>query len=352
MELKNIEFVYIGVAVIIAIVLINVIFFRRKDKFNKGQKAYIPDYMENDSYFKSKLIMFNILKFLVAFFCLLSIFAASVLAARPYETETEEIERGSRDIIICLDVSWSVIELDGKVIENIKDTIRGLDGDRVALDVFNSSTVTLCPLTDDYDYVISILDTLEECIEIENGGDYTVENSFGITDEYELNTFVFSQIAGGTLAGGPNMGSSLVGNGLATSALHFPEINEDVERSRAIILVTDNDVASEGRPLYTLDEAVDLCMAHDIKVFGIGPDGMYKNLAAEMQASVERSGGKFYMENKNGDAKEIVADIQNLSTHVEKEKVTTSEKDTPELMFLVLLVSTGLLMVFTRIAKL
>jgi valyl-tRNA synthetase len=86
---------------------------------------------------------------------------ASLAVARPCETFTEEGEEHKRDIFLCLDVSYSIFSQNEMLVSSLKDFVRGLDGERFGISIFNSSSVVYVPMTDDYEYVISMLDELE-----------------------------------------------------------------------------------------------------------------------------------------------------------------------------------------------
>ena len=64
--------------------------------------------------------------------------------------------------------------------------------------------------------------------------------------------------------GAPGQGS-LIGDGLASCALLFDE--RDTDRSRSIILATDND--PYGSPVYSFPEAADVVAARDVQLYGL-----------------------------------------------------------------------------------
>src|SRR5690606_25353774 len=96
----------------------------------------------------------------------------------------------------------------------------------------------------------------------------------------------------GTTAMGNNE-PSLVGDGLATCALMFDE--QDTERSRSIILATDNQVL--GNPVYSLPEAGQLVADRGVSLFGIYAGAVTSSSAAEekeYREVVESHGGLFF----------------------------------------------------------
>lgn len=100
----------------------------------------------------------------------LSLAAAGILlcmiaAARPQWGRSEQtVFRKGRDVVICLDVSRSMLANDvhpnrlqrAKI--DIMDLLNEISGDRTALLAFRHKAVTLCPLTTDYAFLRHILD--------------------------------------------------------------------------------------------------------------------------------------------------------------------------------------------------
>src|SRR5690606_41500144 len=142
--------------------------------------------------------------------------AAAVVGARPMQESIVQPETRNRDIMLCLDVSGSMTDVDAEVLQVFSRLAQGFEGERVGLTIFNSSPVQVFPLTDDYAFVRDHLDR--------------VRGSF---DYHEA----IPESWVGTLNA---LGASLVGDGLAACALGFA--HPDDERARAIILATGNDV--------------------------------------------------------------------------------------------------------------
>ena len=101
--------------------------------------------------------------------------------------------------------------------------------------------VTYFPLTSDYSYIERQLERLRSEFEDPQERYYS-----------------------GTLIG---EGSSLVGDGLASCVVRFDRT--DSERSRSIILVTDNFVA--GEQIFSLPDAAQLAADRGVRVYGINP---------------------------------------------------------------------------------
>jgi Ca-activated chloride channel family protein len=199
----------------------------------------------------------------------LVLLAALALSARPATVTSVQPRMENRDIVLCLDVSGSMVEYDKEVLDVFGDLAERFTGERISLVIFNASAVTRFPLTTDYDYVARQLADLRA--EFDAG-----ENEY------------FS----GTLFGN---GSSLVGDGLASCAVRFDSPGTD--RSRSVILVTDNLIA--GKPVFSLAEAGALAEDEGVRVYGINPGdteakSYMQNLATEFRTVVEGTGGAYF----------------------------------------------------------
>ncbi len=192
---------------------------------------------------------------------------ALVGAARPIERSTVNEVKDNRDIVLCLDVSGSMIDVDARVVATFRRLAEGFRGERMSMVIFNSSAVPVFPLTDDYDFVDDQLRQAERAL-----------------DTLDPKESFFA----GTLNG---EGSSLIGDGLATCLRSFD--HPELKRARSVILASDNEAA--GKSLFTLPEAGQLASAGTIQVYGINPsDSPASSAAREMRSVVEASGGVYY----------------------------------------------------------
>ncbi|MCU1544431.1 MAG: hypothetical protein JWM50_2296 [Microbacteriaceae bacterium] len=200
---------------------------------------------------------------------LLLLVAAVALSARPAAVTSVQPRMENRDIVLCLDVSGSMVDYDKQVLDVFADLAKRFTGERISLVIFNASAVTRFPLTTDYDYVAEQLADLRAEFDADD-------------NEY------FS----GTLFGN---GSSLVGDGLASCAVRFDSPGTD--RSRSVVLVTDNLIA--GEPVFTLAEAGALAEDEGVRVYGINPGdtaakAYLADLATEFRTVVEGTGGVYF----------------------------------------------------------
>ena len=150
---------------------------------------------------------------------------SALIAARPVRVAERNDALANRDIILCLDVSTSMVTTDSRILDTFSELLDTFDGERVGLVAWNSTAQTMVPLTDDYELL------RDQFKEIADVLDFTpTRNNPAFGDYYD--TFA------GTI--GDVYGSSLVGDGLASCALAFDAQGQD--RSRSIILATDNQV--------------------------------------------------------------------------------------------------------------
>lgn len=193
--------------------------------------------------------------------------AAGVVAARPMSAQTVQPVDTSRDIMLCLDVSGSMAEVDVEVLSVFDELLDGFEGERIGLTIFNSSPVQIFPLTDDYEFIREHLASMM--------------SSFDFVDEIPEHWL-------GTLNGD---GASLIGDGLAACTMGFDHPDDD--RSRSVIFATDNEI--NGASIVTLQEAAAYAASKDVRVFAINPvEGKDADVSAELAAAAEATGGAAY----------------------------------------------------------
>lgn len=332
MEMKHQGMIVLGVLLILILAVMSFVthFVRRKRKYHKGVKVAGDLLWEEDPYFKRRVRKYKRWSLYLFGFLFVAIFACFTMFTRPFETEVTKEEQYNRDIMLCLDISSSVDELNYNLMGEMKKVVKKLDGERIGIVIFNTSPSLLCPLTNDTDYIIEQLDNIETALDrrIASGSDYGENNSNDIFDDAYWTYF----LTGGTLVGNEERGSSLIGDGLAASVFHFSDW--DKTRTRIVIFSTDNDLY--GEPLCTLTEAAQLCRQKNVTVYGIGTEKMYGEDMREMKDAMEITGGKFYLE-EPGTYQEIVKDIESHSKSQMKGKTISKDIEKPQKGFLLLL---------------
>ena len=114
-------------------------------------------------------------------------------------------------------------------------------------------------------------------------------------------------------------GSSLIGEGLASCLFNFPYL-EDSDRTRVIIMVTDNAQAEKEPPAIELAEAANMCKNNDVAVFGIfppeealrdlQPGQNFDNLSSDMRQNIRKTGGEFYVIGSDFDTEDVISQIR------------------------------------------
>jgi len=238
----------------------------------------------------------------------LALLAAANVAARPVVIEERARILANRDIVLCLDVSGSMADFGSQVSQTFLQLVDSFEGERIALSLFNSTSATIFPLTDDYELVREQLELAERALGRAGSLDYWefVAGVDGIPDE-----------------------ASLIGDGLASCALLFDQF--DAERSRSIIFSTDNSVW--GKPVYTLPQAIDLVMGRGVVVHGLfGYDARYTGQVEQLEFrhEVTRSGGLYFELDDPSAVDGIIADVQShqrVDMEAEPERVETDAND-------------------------
>lgn len=207
----------------------------------------------------------------------------AVSAGLPVKRTVEHPVLASRDIVLCLDASGSMLPYDGQILRSFQEMVESFEGERLALQLWSAQTITRFPLTDDYELVSSVLNEAAGVID---------RGYIGPDGEYVLVTAELSAYLDGVDAPDGQPISSLVGDGLATCVMGFDAL--DTTRSRTIILATDNEVM--GEQIYTLAEAVDSAANNNIDIIALYPavGGVLKAEGEQMKALVEGAGGDFY----------------------------------------------------------
>ncbi len=354
MELMYKEVVIVGI-LIVAAALIAVFFLHRKKKseFDGGTRAANTARIRNSKLYRSLNLRYRILSAVMLTGIIGGIVSALFLAARPYKTDDVVSGVKKRDIILCLDVSYSLYDLNSEITEYLKGVVAGLEGDRFGINIFNTSSVSYVPLTDDYDYILDRLDELSVYFEMQK--EY-FENYYLKYDDmtylpddeyarYQELSDKLDYFEAGTLYENWYRGSSLIGEGLGTALYSFPYLG-DSERTRVIIMSTDNELNAFVKEVLNLDEASEYCKKNKVTVFGIFPSEEkfympeeydYSSCLAGFKRAVENTGGKFYVRTPSQTVSQIVQDIQKQEAMMVKIVMTRQTIDLPAIPFIIML---------------
>lgn len=257
---------------------------------------------------------------------LVAALAVSVaLVARPSQVDSASESASSRDIVLCLDVSGSALPYDREVIDTYVELVQNFAGERIGLSIFNSTSRTVFPLTDDYDLVT---EQLEAATEILSG----VESQDDID---QLSDEDYQRIAD-WLEGTQNRtdATSLIGDGLVSCAAMLPGFvygsSDGDERPASIVLATDNVVSGEAT--YSLEEALELTEAAGIDVDGLysGPvENEGNDEAVEMRTLIESQGGVYLAQSTDTTVDDLVRQIDSSQSDTGNDEVQAALTDAP-----------------------
>lgn len=283
------------VLVLVAAVLITIVLLgRRRKRLGAAPVAHSERLTALPRYRMMLGIYRVVLLGLVAVVALAAL-STGLLASRPVASEVTQPQNYSRDIVLCLDVSGSMVEYDAEVIRQFEALAEEFAGERIALVLWSSSAVQTFPLTDDYDYLRTQLGLVRDGMERSVRDDYTGYPYWN-----------------GTLVA---EGASLIGDGVASCVMTFDRL--DTRRSRTIILATDNVI--NGVPLVTLEQAGEYAVDREVRIFSINPTPYLAPREAEELEEVSNSTGGGYYELDDANAVPRIVDglLEEQATAIE-----------------------------------
>ena len=322
MAIKYHIVLYAGLAIALFMLVFVFVKYKKTKEYAGGKKIAGLICQEDEAYFRKRKILYKTGLTATLICCILVVVSAFMLMAKPYTSRRMQDEKYCRDIILCIDISTSVDYLNENLLDKLKKTVDELQGERFGIVIFNTSPVLLTPLTDDYEYVKDQLDLIAQCLKSRN--EVNLDDAFSSGYDW---IYYQAYISSGTLIGNEQRGSSLIGDGLAAAAIDFSDA--DKERTKVVIFSTDNDI--QGTPVATLDEAANICVSNNVTVYGVGTKEMTPENKKSMKNAVEKTGGKFYLEEESGSFGEIVSSIEKLSKNLVKVRMVDVE--TPELLY-------------------
>lgn len=338
------------IILVIGIIIIFVFIFfpsKKKREFKDGTKIANTTYLKRNKIFQEKLKKYQTVVIALKSICIFSIIISLILLSRPNKIDTKSSNEYNRDIVLCMDISASVYELDAGLVSNLKNTVSSLKGERFSISIFNTTSVTLSPLTDDYEYILSILEDVEKGINMTLNSASLLDSSQYDYTEYFYYT---NYIQDGTLENAEERGSSIIGDGLASCVYNFSNLEE--ERTRIIIFSTDNEDAAEpGKAIVSLNDAAALARKKGIVVFGIGTKGIQTQYEEEFKSAIQNNGGKYYSESAES-IESIINGIEKTSKSLLPGRVETKRIDMPEIPFILLIISTSFLIFISKKVKL
>ena len=317
---------------------------RKKPDVSKSLRAANTRRLKEHPLYKRKMLEARIFRILTVAGMIIALVAAVFLTSRPYRSERVQDTVSRRDIFLCVDSSSSNYSGVKELVQEFREIAAGLDGDRIGISLFNTSSIQYVPMTDDYEFALRRLDALEDYLAAQEEfmTDYAqkYDSVYEIPDSergrYEELNRIMASFDSGVTAGYELKGTSAIGEGLASCLFSFPEL-ADEERTRIIIFVTDNRPELLDAPLVTLMDAAEMCAFDKVKVLGICPvsDAGGGNVS-EMREAAELTNGKFYEPGTALTAQMILDDIKAIENRETRTTTATVESDAPQFWFIIL----------------
>ena len=258
---------------------------RRKGKRNETMIAHTSAIRNLPEYKRAKR-RYLMLIVLAGVFLFGSIASTVIIASRPISTDLISTEYDNRDIMLCVDVSGSTHETIGDMLTRLQYVVSEMKGERFGIVAFDGTPITVSPLSNDYKVIDQLLESIKN-----NQSDYLSASHTN------------------------SMGSSLIGPGLVGCVNSFDNLS-DTERSRSIILFTDN-YAAATQPV-NIVQAAKYAKRYGITIYGINPadyshfaDGVaVSGTDKEYMEAVSITGGSYYAANSsNTDVNHIIDQI-------------------------------------------
>lgn len=316
------------IAAIIIVAIIVACASRRTDDDNHARTFSLDDDLNTES--ASRLFrQWRILSRLAAVMLAIALMLTIALTARPGTVDESEEKASSRDIVLCLDVSGSTLPYDREVIDTYRRLVDNFKGERIGLSIFNSTSRTVFPLTDDYDLVSKQLDKASDILK-------GVESQDDIDKMKESDYQALSDWLEGTQ--NRKESTSLIGDGVVSCAAMLPGFtygnadatNTDRQRAASIVLATDNVVS--GKPTYTLTEALDLTSQAKISVDGLfsGPKQSESDQTTkDFKSAIETRHGVFLTQSDGASVSSLVKEIESRRNHESQARNKAAITDAP-----------------------
>lgn len=333
MELRWPFVIVLGIILLVGLFIFK--YKKRKLEYLGGKRVSNTIYVKKLSLYQEILKRYKVLIVFIEGFFIATIIFCILLLSRPAFVDKIRTDEYNRDIFLCMDVSTSVNTLNLEIVESLKETVRTLKGERFGITIFNSSAVTIVPLTDDYDYVESTLDQIAKSI--------NAYSNYGISNRYDY-YYIFE----GTLEGNTVYGPSLIGDGLVSCVNSFSKLEEEEDRTRIAIFSTDNDVPVTSKPVFTMEEAGKYSKNHNVIVYGIATANIKPRNLTSFRNAVEMTGGELYQSSSGETVDSIVKNIEKTSKNFIEGKEETIRTDIPEVPFIILLSCLLVLFILTK----
>ncbi|MBR0091190.1 MAG: BatA and WFA domain-containing protein [Lachnospiraceae bacterium] len=341
---------------------------KRRRAFKKGLRVANTALLEESKEYKRARNVHRITGIVIECCLIVAVFASMAMIARPYRMESINQGVRKRDIFLCMDNGIYLDTLNEELLDELTEVVDSLEGDRFGISIYCASSLLYVPMTDDYSYIKKKLEDLKDYFRTIVKLDQ-VYGAYGWNLPYDLPESMkadfetdyaryedqHAELTEPTYLNAYNKGYFLVGDGLASCMYSFPKFGAE-DRSRIVLLSTENTNDVNARPLVTLSEACDLCAKNKVTVFGLfrgekafenslKPNNVfvtsletendYATARADLEKNVQKTGGELY-EYGVMPVSEIVEDIRKQKAMLVNEVVVNKEIDQPYLPTVVL----------------
>ncbi|MDN6026045.1 MAG: VWA domain-containing protein [Bifidobacterium mongoliense] len=317
----------IALVACIALVVLLVVLMGRREHNTDPVFSLAQDLRTDEA--SRLMVRWRRMKRIAAVLLACSLAVSIALVSRPSAVDTGEERANSRDIVLCLDVSGSTLPYDRQVIETYIDLVSRFQGERIALSIFNSTSRTVFPLTDDYPLVLTQLKSAASILR-------KVQSQDDIDKMSDRDYQKISDWLDGTQ--NRKDATSLIGDGLVSCAAMLPGFaygdeqmaSNGQRRASSIVLATDNVVS--GNPTYTLQQALDLTRGAKITVDGLfsGPrQSEGDDTTTQMRTAIESHGGVFHTRTSSDSVDALVRDIERRRDAQNRRRHQTAVIDAP-----------------------
>ena len=335
MEIKYPIIIIISIILFIFTLLLNKKRFFKRDNKNKVANTSI---IKNTKEYKNLINKYRKVLYFLYVLVFIALISSAILSSRIIEEQTVKNDIYNRDIILCMDVSGSVLDLNGALVESYKEVVKNLKGERFGISIFNTSSYLLVPLTTDYDYINESLDTIGQAIDYYNN--YDKYRGKDIDERLKLSQYIYS----GTTVG-VERGSSLAGDGLASCIYDFPNLEEN--RSRIIIFSTDNEVY--GEEYIDVEGAAEISKSKNITVYALAPKALSQKDLAKLKNAAEITGGKYYYQEDTSTVSNVINEIEQKEKSLLQGPSKTYIIDYPSVPLIITIVSFFILLIIDKV---
>lgn len=248
----------------------------------------------------------------------LALLSGVLLSARPASITPIVPAAQSRDIMLCLDVSGSVLRTDTELVNRFSELVSGFSGQNFGLTAFNSSSIAILPLSDDYEFIGGKLTEVGEALRVQKGQ-------------------AFTDLTSGTLAAF-DKGTSLTSDGIVSCINNMGGNPRD--RSQSIILATDNE--ANGTPIISTAQAVALAEKRNIRIYAIDPgviDQSRKSDHTRLKDIAEQTGGTYHVLSDASAVSDIITDISKQEAKYAESITTVAMSDSPHILTYIAFIS-------------